>query len=169
MILKKLPQGVIFFHAVVVYCFTRDRTLPLLKKKKDHPIYPGLWGFPAGKVRTGENLFAAAKRELAEETGNKKSQGSIMQLGLSFPACHQKHTTGELFYFHAHMMMCGEPLGEISIDPDEHEKYLLVDESDILADKFNMIPDAYDNFRDSLALIRQVIKTTLIEKAISIR
>ena len=40
----------------------------LLVKRRDPPDV-GRWGYPGGKVHLGETVFAAAERELAEETG----------------------------------------------------------------------------------------------------
>ncbi len=41
----------------------------LLVKRKEGKSFPGLWGLPNGKVRLGETLEEAARREAKEETG----------------------------------------------------------------------------------------------------
>lgn len=45
-----------------------DQTFLLAQQRLKQPYY-GLWGFPGGKISWGETLFAAAGRELIEETG----------------------------------------------------------------------------------------------------
>lgn len=40
----------------------------LLVRRRNEPD-AGLWGFAGGRVEPGETVFAAAERELAEETG----------------------------------------------------------------------------------------------------
>ncbi len=45
----------------------RDGQLLLVQRR--NPPDAGLWGFPGGKVDWGETVFAAAERELFEETG----------------------------------------------------------------------------------------------------
>ena len=44
-----------------------DRQVLLVRRA--NPPDQGLWGFPGGRIERGETVFAAAERELAEETG----------------------------------------------------------------------------------------------------
>lgn len=39
------------------------------QRRPDAPVLPGYWEVPGGKVEPGEDPLAAARRELAEETG----------------------------------------------------------------------------------------------------
>jgi len=41
----------------------------LVAKRPSHKRHGGLWEFPGGKLQPGEDLVAAARRELAEELG----------------------------------------------------------------------------------------------------
>ncbi len=41
----------------------------VLLVRRANPPDQGLWGFPGGRIERGETMFAAAERELAEETG----------------------------------------------------------------------------------------------------
>lgn len=41
----------------------------LLLERAPHESYPGLWELPGGKVRDGEAVHRALRRELREETG----------------------------------------------------------------------------------------------------
>jgi len=41
----------------------------VLLVRRRNPPDAGLWGYPGGRVEPGETVFAAAERELAEETG----------------------------------------------------------------------------------------------------
>lgn len=41
----------------------------ILLVRRANPPDAGLWGFPGGRIEPGESIFAAAERELAEETG----------------------------------------------------------------------------------------------------
>jgi len=41
----------------------------VLLVRRANPPDQGFWGFPGGRLEAGETLFAAAERELTEETG----------------------------------------------------------------------------------------------------
>lgn len=51
----------------VLAIVVRERQVLLVRRA--HPPQAGAWGFPGGKVETGETVLAAAERELREETG----------------------------------------------------------------------------------------------------
>ena len=53
---------------VVAAVIERDGRF-LLCQRPAHKRHGGLWEFPGGKLEPGENLSAAARRELAEELG----------------------------------------------------------------------------------------------------
>lgn len=153
MILNYMPRK-FELEAVVVYCFNECNQLVLLKKQLDDKLYPGLWGTIAGKKKPWENMFEASRREVMEETGNEIDPRSLIYLNKSFPTCHCVHKTGKPITFLAHMILCLQTLDTINIS-DEHSKHYWVDGFDILADKFNLIPDAFDNFVECLPLIKR--------------
>jgi ADP-ribose pyrophosphatase YjhB (NUDIX family) len=52
--------------AVIVVTWRAGRVLLVRRHRAPNA---GLWGFPGGKIETGEPVLRAAERELAEETG----------------------------------------------------------------------------------------------------
>ena len=55
---------------VCVFRFVKNRAeYLLLKRSSSEKIYPDLWQFVSGSINDGETAHAAARRELAEETG----------------------------------------------------------------------------------------------------
>lgn len=74
-----------FFHnaavAVDLVIFTiRAEALHVLLVRRSIPPYRGRWALPGGFVLAGEDLAAAAERELVEETGIVRSAGHLEQL-----------------------------------------------------------------------------------------
>lgn len=54
---------------VGVIVVVRDAAGRILLVRRRNAPSAGMWGFPGGKPHRGETLFAAAARELVEETG----------------------------------------------------------------------------------------------------
>ncbi len=54
---------------VVSACVFYEQTLLTLRRSADRKIHAGAWEVVSGRVRTGEDLSAAASREIAEESG----------------------------------------------------------------------------------------------------
>jgi 8-oxo-dGTP diphosphatase len=55
--------------SLVISVLLRERKKVLLVKRKKGKSFAGFWGLPNGKVRVGEKLEEAARREVKEETG----------------------------------------------------------------------------------------------------
>lgn len=147
MILKEMPNGIEYFSAVAVMCFTKKGDLILLKKRDDHPVYAGLWGVPAGKVEKGEDVLETAIREPWEETKNHVCWQNLIFLR-SDPTVHYK-PNGEPFYFICHSFYLNRPLGMVTLNRKEHTKCKPLPLKKVLAMNSDLfIPDAYDNFRD---------------------
>jgi len=85
----------------------RDQTdRVLLARRPDHKHMGGLWEFPGGKIRTGENPRAALVRELREELG---VEASIEKLLTS--AVHDEPGLRIQLLFFAVRLLAGEPVG----------------------------------------------------------
>ena len=78
----------------------------LLARRPDHKHMGGLWEFPGGKVRTGEDPRSALVRELHEELGVEASVDSP----LSF-AIHDEPGLRILLLFFAARLTAGRPVG----------------------------------------------------------
>ena len=54
---------------VLIFPFSKEGKVLLLKGSKTKRIWPGLWNGIGGHIEAGENVFCAAERELEEESG----------------------------------------------------------------------------------------------------
>lgn len=88
----------------------------LLVRRAGEP-YAGRWSFPGGKVRHGERMSEAARRELAEETGLSARMGEIIATldvieppGATPPA--------ERYHFVLVVLEASEPEGELVASDD---------------------------------------------------
>ena len=70
------------FHATVhVWCFTCDARVLIQQRGKDKDTHPLLWDVSvAGHVGAGEEIEAAALRELEEEIGLKVSRADLQPI-----------------------------------------------------------------------------------------
>ncbi|MBQ6826060.1 MAG: NUDIX domain-containing protein [Clostridia bacterium] len=58
------------FHLVVhIWIFSPDGKILIQRRSETKPLMPGEWAATGGAAISGENSFAAASRELAEELG----------------------------------------------------------------------------------------------------
>ena len=77
----------------------------VLLVKRGRGLFAGLWSFPGGRIDPGETAEAAARRELAEETG--LTLGALASLGLFRPAAEHSALVIEVF---AGRASAGEPV-----------------------------------------------------------
>ena len=73
----------------VVAVFSPDRRTMLMCKRVKDP-YKGLFNMVGGKIESGEDGYAAAYRELFEETGITQEDISLVHLmDFSYPLCDE--------------------------------------------------------------------------------
>jgi 8-oxo-dGTP diphosphatase len=106
----------------------------VLKRAEGNRSYPGKWNFPGGGVELNEDIYAAAVREVSEESGLQIQQGNLIYL--------QRAETPTLIL---HIFITNKYNGSVEIN-DESTDYSWVYPDDILDIDFipiskNMIDD----------------------------
>ena len=100
--LKKSPTPQYLIAVGVV--FKKDRVL--ITRRKDDGLLGGLWEFPGGKIRNGENSEAACIREIKEEVN--------LTVGIDAHLCRVKHA-----YTHFRILMdvfcCSYASGRVTL------------------------------------------------------
>ena len=94
----------------VVVAVTRDGRMVLVRNLHRNPGL-GLLELPGGRIERGETPSAAARRELAEETGYRA--GRLKSIGQYYPHPHWSRKKGHLFL--AQELRSGSP----DLDPGE--------------------------------------------------
>lgn len=137
MLCLEKPQGFIpDIEAVGCFVAVNGKIL-LLKKLDSHPLYPGLWGLPGGKIKKGETPLVAMIREIGEETGIVVGNGDLGFLGKSYIT----YPSLKFVYYLFSLFLGSDEEGlEIHLDAKEHQKHGLFLTADIFS-KGNMMPD----------------------------
>lgn len=100
---------------VAFECFIKkDGKYLMLHRNKDKKIMPDVWMAPGGKREFNEGLFAAARREVREETGLEIKNLKVLATGNAY----LKDLKQE-FYFH--FVSADYSSGELILDPPDGE------------------------------------------------
>lgn len=92
----------------------------LLVKRANAPD-AGLWGFPGGRIEPGEDLFTAASRELAEETGIHARAASVLT---ALDSIHHAPDGRLLFHYVIVAIRCVLPEDATTITPRANDDAL---------------------------------------------
>ena len=120
-------------------CFVKKQEKYLmLHRHKDKKIMPNVWMAPGGKREFNEGLFAAARREVREETGLEIKNLQVLATGNSY----LKDLDQEFFF---HFVTAEYASGELILNPPDGELvWVTLDEmaklNNILAEIHHFIP-----------------------------
>ena len=122
---------------IIVVCgvLRRNNQHLIVQRRSDDEISAGFWEFPSGKVKFGEKVEDALRREIKEETGYDISNDSRRMIGISEyvieEAAENRHTV-QLNY-----------LVDLSVMPqiklsEEHVNFAWIEAGDDHLDEFLM-------------------------------
>lgn len=129
-------------EVAAVHCFC-DNHILLLKRAPGKKVEPDKWGVPGGKIYENESKYAAALREMYEETGLDLEQGKMVHLR-SVPVRYP----GFDFIFHIfrYDLETFPEEGRIKLTP-EHTEYAWTKLADL---------ESWDLMMDELACIKLI-------------
>lgn len=111
------------FQKVAVHAFIeKDGKFLTTLRSSINDYKPGEWDFPGGTVEFSEEPLEALNREILEETGLK------VEISKPIYVCSQAQDSRHQFWI---IYECKYVGGEVKLNPEEHEKYLWVDNSKI--------------------------------------
>jgi ADP-ribose pyrophosphatase YjhB (NUDIX family) len=87
----------------------------LMMRRAGTGFFDGLYSLPGGHVEAGESVFAAAGRELREETGLRVEPGDLAWLGV----VHRLSDTNRVDFFVRALRWRGEPT---ILEPDKCDR-----------------------------------------------
>jgi len=139
MILDPVPSG--FVPKIeAVSCGVSCSGRLLFMKRSDWVSESGCWGFPTGKVKSGESFEAAILRELCEETGIETALINLMKFksyAIRWPRMD--------FGYHLYLLaLSNEP--EIRLDSREHSEFCWLSMTEGLS--LNLVPDASEILKE---------------------
>jgi len=108
----------------------------VLKRSKNNITNKDKWQFPEGKVRFGENVLKALKREVEEETNLVVVDAKLLGINSSI-----LKIGGGLFRMFRTVFKC-KTLGKVKLSED-HEEYAWVDRKSL--NKLNFIEGFHSN------------------------
>ena len=136
--------------AVTLECYVKrgDRYL-MLHREKHKTIMPDVWMAPGGHIEFNEGLFAAAKREIKEETGLEITNLKIKATGTAY----LKDLNQELFF---HFVMADYLKGELLKNPEDGELVWLTPEEiqklpTLLSELHQVLPYVFKNNDDVIS------------------
>lgn len=102
----------------------------VLRRSEKNITNKGRWQFPEGKVRIGEDLLKALKREVGEETNLEVTDAKL--IGIHSNILHEAHGAFRLF---RSVFRC-RVIGKIKLS-EEHSEYAWISKRDL--EKVNFI------------------------------
>lgn len=108
----------------------------VLKRSKNNLTNVGRWQFPEGKVKFGENVFKALKREVEEETNLVVTNAKLFGIH----SCILKEGYG-VFRMYRTIFSC-KVLGKLKLSED-HDDYKWVDKKEV--EKMSFISGFHPN------------------------
>jgi 8-oxo-dGTP diphosphatase len=121
---------------VVTALIEKNGKYLVLKRSEKNITNKGKWQFPEGKVKFGENILKALKREVKEETNLVVTDAKLFGISSSI----LKEGYG-VFRMYRTIFKC-KILGSIKLS-EYHEKYAWVDKKSL--DKLNFIEGFHPN------------------------
>ena len=143
-----------WFHATVhIWLFTANEKILLQKRALTKKVFPGLWDISvAGHVSAGEDIIAAAKREVFEEIGLQLQEKDFIKIGTRIHQVSHPNGIQDNEHHHVFIAELKVPFEQLTIQKEEVADIKLFDLS-ILKETKNLENVLLSRFHDYYCIV----------------
>ena len=143
-----------WFHATVhIWLFTADEKILLQKRAMTKKVFPGLWDISvAGHIAAGEDIIAAAKREVFEEIGLQLQEKDFIKIGTRIHQVSHPNGIQDNEHHHVFIAELKVPIEQLTIQKEEVAGIKLFDLS-VLKETKNLENVLLSRFHDYYCMV----------------
>src|SRR5438876_235453 len=106
----------------------KDKKILLVRHGTGASHETGVYGWPGGRIESGESLVQAAIRELQEETGLISTEKDLEKIKHNFESVLIKRKNGETQYFSVELFYCKKFSGDLIASDETIPEWVTIED-----------------------------------------